>query len=94
MAPNSVIGTVADAHFPFAFPNGLALTPDGQYLYVTNLGNNSVSVVNVSSNIVTATVRDTTYPFGNPYKADTYHIVSVDQYGNISSAVSTTSSYC
>ena len=41
-------------------PQDIALTPDGAYAYVSNVGSNNVSVINTSSNTVVATV-----PVGN-----------------------------
>ena len=40
----------------FDGPNGLAITPDGKYAYVTNGSNDSVSVINTATNTVTGTV--------------------------------------
>lgn len=37
-------------------PNGLAITPNGQYLYVANVGSNTVSVINTSTNLVIKTI--------------------------------------
>jgi len=41
-------------------PDGVAITPNGQFAYVTNLDSNNVSVIQTSSNTVVATV-----PVGN-----------------------------
>lgn len=37
-------------------PQGLAITPNGQYVYVANVGSNSVSVINTATNIVVKTI--------------------------------------
>ncbi len=39
----------------FNEPRGLAITPDGQYVYVTNTNGNSVSVIQISSNTILST---------------------------------------
>jgi YVTN family beta-propeller protein len=37
-------------------PEDIAITPDGTSAYVTNTGSNTVSVINTSTNAVSATV--------------------------------------
>lgn len=37
-------------------PQGLAITPDGQYLYVANVGSNTVSVINTATDLVIKTI--------------------------------------
>lgn len=48
-------------------PSDLAVTPNGQYLYVTNNQNDSVSVINTATNAVTAVINFGTYSWGTPY---------------------------
>lgn len=43
-------------------PDSIAITPDGQYAYVTNNAGNSVSVINLASNRVTATITGLSAP--------------------------------
>ena len=49
-------------HFTFLtvsvgdWPNGVAVTPDGKYVYVTNGYSNDVSVIDAATNTVTASV--------------------------------------
>jgi len=38
------------------YPSGVAVTPNGKTAYVANSGSNNVSVIDTSTNIVTATV--------------------------------------
>jgi len=58
-----------------AFPNGLAVTPDGKHVYVTTsvdttgLGNGNVSVIDTSSNTVVAKVGVGVTPYGMAIKA-------------------------
>jgi YVTN family beta-propeller protein len=52
VSPNTVTATVSVGDFPF----GVAITPDGDFAYVTNVGSNTVSVIDIATNTVTATV--------------------------------------
>ena len=59
----SVIDTASNteiANVPVGSPNGIAVTPDGAFVYVTNLSNNSVSIMRTATNTVVAAV-----PVGN-----------------------------
>ena len=38
-------------------PSGVAVTPDGSWVYVTNYASNNVSVIDTSTNKVTATMN-------------------------------------
>jgi uncharacterized repeat protein (TIGR01451 family) len=58
-ATNTVIATVAVG----LRPNSLALTPDGTQLYVTNGGDSTLSIIQTSTNSVTATIP-LSVPFG------------------------------
>jgi YVTN family beta-propeller protein len=51
-ASNTVVKTVVVG----ANPSGVAVTPDGRQVYVTNPSSNSVSVINTASNTVVTTV--------------------------------------
>ena len=46
------------------YPDGVAVTPDGTKVYVTNYGSNTVSVIDTATNTVTATVTVGTNPRG------------------------------
>ncbi len=45
-------------------PIALAVSPDGTYLYTVNASNNSVSFINISTGITTATIPVGTFPDG------------------------------
>jgi YVTN family beta-propeller protein len=45
-------------------PEGVAVTPDGSKVYVTNEISNTVSVISTATNTVTATIRVGSGPFG------------------------------
>jgi YVTN family beta-propeller protein len=68
-------------------PNGIAQTPDGNWLFVVNSGSNSVSVIDVGSLTVARTVTDTS--FNNPQRIAlipecAYGFVSEYNSGNVS----------
>ncbi|MFC5200271.1 beta strand repeat-containing protein [Streptomyces kaempferi] len=46
------------------FPTGVAITPNGLFAYVTNEGDNTVSVIDTTTNTVTATIPVGTSPLG------------------------------
>lgn len=45
-------------------PYGIAITPDGKWVYVTNRGNNTVSVINTETNNVVKTIHVGESPYG------------------------------
>lgn len=51
-------------------PVGVAITPDGKNVYVANRGSNSVSVINTTTNTVTATVDVGREPYGVAVSSD------------------------
>ena len=59
-AANKVTATVTVG----GTPQSVAVTPNGEYSYVTNFGMATVSVINTATNAVTATVPVETGPFG------------------------------
>jgi len=48
--------TVTAAITGFSYPSGVAVTPNGRFVYVTNIGSSSVSVISTATNTVTANV--------------------------------------
>jgi YVTN family beta-propeller protein len=59
-ASNTVTATV----FVGSTPEGIAITPDGAFAYVTNLGSGNVSVIDTATNSVTATATVGSFPDG------------------------------
>jgi YVTN family beta-propeller protein len=59
-ATNTVTATIPVG----TYPEGVAVTPDGSKVYVTNDGSNSVSVIATATNTVTTTITVGTAPFG------------------------------
>ena len=46
------------------FPQNVAITPDGNFAYVTNSGSNNVSLIQIGTRMVVDTVRVGKYPTG------------------------------
>ena len=59
-ATNKVMATITGLSEPF----GVAVTPNGDYAYVTNDGSGTVSVINTATNTVTATITVGSSPYG------------------------------
>jgi YVTN family beta-propeller protein len=59
-ATNTVVATLPVA----GNPAGIAITPDGAFAYIGNLGNNTVSVIATATNTVVANVTVGTHPLG------------------------------
>ena len=65
LLPQSVRAVTVTATIPVGSTLiGVAVSPNGVYVYVTNYLDNSVSVVSTASNTVTATVAVGVYPIG------------------------------
>ena len=58
IATATVVATIAVG----TSPQGLAVTPDGAYVYVCNYGSNSVSVIDTATNAVTTTITVASSP--------------------------------
>lgn len=66
--PNTVIGIVTDENpATFNTPYNLAISPNGQTIYVSNFGNNTVSIIDVATNTVTGIVSDPDSTFHGVY---------------------------
>ena len=59
-ATNTVTATIPVGNSPI----GVAVTPNGEYAYVTNEGSDTVSVINTATNAVTANITVGTMPMG------------------------------
>jgi YVTN family beta-propeller protein len=64
VATNTITASIPIGSFPANYPEGLAVSPDGGTVYVTNYEGGTVSVVNTSTETVTATIRVGSYPQG------------------------------
>ena len=62
LATNTVTTTIAVR--AGSYPIGMAVNPAGTAAYVTNYGGNSVSVINLATNLVTATIPVGSNPRG------------------------------
>jgi YVTN family beta-propeller protein len=61
-ATNTVIATIPLG--TFAFPHGVAVTPDGLRVYVVNSALGTVSVIDTATNTVVTTISVGSNPFG------------------------------
>ncbi|SRR6266404_1562461 len=90
IATNTVIKTVLIATASL-IGNEVAVTPDGNYVYLTNQGNNSVAVIETASNTVVKTVPVGTNPSGVAITPDGKHVYVANQGSNSVSVISTES---
>ena len=72
-------------------PVGVAITPNGEYAYVTNNGihSDTVSVINTTTNTVTATVTVGSYPWGVAITPNGEYAYVTNQFSNSVSVIST-----
>jgi len=61
---NAATNTVAATVDVGDYPSGIAMHPDGTYVYVTNIISNTVTIINVATNTVVSTVDVGMYPAG------------------------------
>jgi YVTN family beta-propeller protein len=60
---NAVIGTISGFANPSSFCHGVAITPDGRYVYVTNhTYTNALTIIETTTNSVLATLEVGNYP--------------------------------
>jgi YVTN family beta-propeller protein len=91
-ATNTVAQTVQLETTPFgATLTGVAVTPDGKYVYVSNQVSNSVSVIDTASNTVVKTVLVGTSPAGVAVTPDGVHVYVSNQGSNNVSVINTAS---
>ncbi|WBP85190.1 Ig-like domain repeat protein [Kitasatospora cathayae] len=72
-----------------SFPTGVAITPDGLHAYVTNEGDNTVSVIATATNTVTATIPVGSGPFDVAITPDGLHAYVTNEGGNSVSVIAT-----
>ena len=68
---------------------GIAVTPNGQYVYSTNLFDGTVSVISTSSNTVATTITVGQYPMGLAITPDGEFVYVANYGGNTVSVIST-----
>ena len=86
---NMINNTVALTINVDVAPQNIAITPNGEYAYVTNNGNDSVSVINTTTNSVMATIVGLESPYGVTVTPDgEYAYVTEQDYDNRAGSVS------
>jgi YVTN family beta-propeller protein len=83
--PPSVVATVLVGNTP----EGVAVTPDGKHVYVTNIESNNVSVIATSTNTVVATVTAGIEPFGVAVTPDGEHAYVANASSNTVAVIAT-----
>jgi len=71
--------------------DGIAMSPDGRYAYVSNLGSNSVSVLDTATNTIVKTVSVGTSPGGVAVTPDGAYVYVSNQGSNSVSVIDTAS---
>lgn len=56
VATNTVVRTITSSEGSFSQPNGIAITPDGQFAYIFNVSSSSISVINTSTFQLVSTI--------------------------------------
>ncbi len=82
-ATNTVTATVNVGNYPY----GVAVSPDGKRVYVTNELSNNVSVIDTATNTVTDTVNVGNYPYGVAVSPDGKRVY-VTNYGRLPATMS------
>ncbi len=91
-ATNTVAQTVQVEPASFTtMLTGIAVTPNGKYIYVSNQGSNSVSVLDTASNTIVKTVLVGTSPAGVAVTPDGAHVYVSNQGSNSVSVIDTAS---
>ena len=84
-ASNAVTATISVGTYPY----GVAVSPDGAYVYVTNILGNSVSVMTRASNTVTATISVRTNPCGFVVSPNSEYVYVTNNADNTVSVIDT-----
>ena len=77
--PNTVVDTISVGRVP----EGVAVTPNGSYVYVANSGEKTVSVIQTSDNTVIDTISVTNYPRGVAVTPNGSYVYVADYYYNV-----------
>ncbi len=83
--PDTVVATVRVG----SGPSGVAALPNGNYLYVTNYGDDNVSVIRTSDNVVVATVPVGDYPWAVAVLPNGNYLYVANYYSNNVSVIRT-----
>jgi YVTN family beta-propeller protein len=86
-ASNTVTATISVGNRPY----GVAVTPNGAYVYVTNFAENSVSVISTASNTVTATISVGNWPYVVAVTPNGAYVYVTNYLDNSVSVISTAS---
>lgn len=81
-----VLGAPLSVH---SSPGGVAISPDGSHVYVTNHGSNSVDVIDTSTNTVTSTIPVGTGPYGVVVSPDGKTVYVADNGSNSVDVINT-----
>jgi YVTN family beta-propeller protein/autotransporter-associated beta strand protein len=84
---NSVVGTPIPVGI---LPEGVAVSPDGRFVYVPNTGSNTVSVINAVTNTVVASVAVGNFPIGVAFTPNGQFAYVANRYSNTVSVINTT----
>ena len=80
--------TVTDI-IPVGSPSGMAVSPDGELLYVTNFTTDTVSVIDTATNAVVNTIAVGRSPASLAVSPDGTHLYVVNFEGNTVSVIDT-----
>ncbi len=86
---NTSTNTVASSINVGTNPFGVAISPDGTRVYVTNYGSNTVSVINTATNTVISTIAVGSFPMGVAVSPDGTTAYVANQVSNNVSVIST-----
>jgi len=77
-ATNTIVDTVSGVGYD---PGGIAITPDGTKAYVANRVSNNVSVIDITTNTVMATIATARYPVSVAITPDSQYAYVANQTG-------------
>ena len=83
---NNVVATVPVGNGPW----GVAVSPDGKYVYAANCYSNTVSVIDTSGNTIAATIPVGVSPYGIAVSTDGSNVYVTNYFDNTVSVINTT----